>query len=152
MRRRRSHSLPIPAALAGLASACIAACVADLPSEPLRSADGGSADAATDDDTTHGSPDARPSGSTQGDDAAPPVVDDAGSYPPPADGDIDAGADASRVADAVPADGELLVGNLPGNGPTFSGLLDELTLYGRALSGVEVASIYQAGSRGKCRQ
>ena len=37
-----------------------------------------------------------------------------------------------------------------GNGDTFNGLIDELSLYNRALSSAEIAAIYNAGSSGKC--
>ena len=37
-----------------------------------------------------------------------------------------------------------------GNGDTFNGLIDELSLYNRALSATEIAAIYNAGSAGKC--
>jgi hypothetical protein len=37
-----------------------------------------------------------------------------------------------------------------GNLATFSGLIDEVSLYGRALSQLEVRSIYTAGASGKC--
>ncbi len=37
-----------------------------------------------------------------------------------------------------------------GDGDTFSGLIDELSLYNRALSASEIAAIYNAGSAGKC--
>src|SRR6185369_1558326 len=37
-----------------------------------------------------------------------------------------------------------------GNGSNYSGLIDELTLYTRALSSNEIAAIYQAGVSGKC--
>lgn len=37
-----------------------------------------------------------------------------------------------------------------GNGDTYGGLMDELSLYNRALSAGEIAAIYNAGSAGKC--
>src|ERR1035437_10190869 len=37
-----------------------------------------------------------------------------------------------------------------GNGDTFGGLIDELSLYNRALSQAEIQAIYNAGSAGKC--
>jgi hypothetical protein len=37
-----------------------------------------------------------------------------------------------------------------GNGDTYGGLMDELSLYNRALSSNEIAAIYNAGSEGKC--
>jgi hypothetical protein len=37
-----------------------------------------------------------------------------------------------------------------GNGSTFNGLMDELSLYNRALSQTEIQAIYNAGSAGKC--
>src|SRR6185369_9976874 len=37
-----------------------------------------------------------------------------------------------------------------GNSATFSGLMDEVSLYGRALSQSEVRSIYAVGVGGKC--
>ena len=47
----------------------------------------------------------------------------------------------------------LYLGRRPPGGPdtyTFAGLLDELSLYNRALSSNEVASVYLAGTAGKC--
>jgi hypothetical protein len=38
----------------------------------------------------------------------------------------------------------------PGSGSLYNGMLDELSLYSRALGGAEIASIYHAGSNGKC--
>jgi hypothetical protein len=43
----------------------------------------------------------------------------------------------------------LYLGNRPGSA-LWSGLLDEISLYNRALSSNEVASIYDAGTSGKC--
>ncbi len=37
-----------------------------------------------------------------------------------------------------------------GNGDSYGGLMDELSLYNRALSSNEIATIYNAGSAGKC--
>jgi len=37
-----------------------------------------------------------------------------------------------------------------GNGSNYGGLIDELSLYNRALSSNEIAAIYNAGSEGKC--
>jgi hypothetical protein len=37
-----------------------------------------------------------------------------------------------------------------GNGATYGGLIDELSLYNRALSSSEIAAVYNAGSKGKC--
>jgi hypothetical protein len=34
---------------------------------------------------------------------------------------------------------------------TFNGLVDEVTVYGRALTAAEVQRIFAAGSAGKCR-
>jgi len=42
-------------------------------------------------------------------------------------------------------------GDPVGNGDTFGGLIDELSLYNRALSSNEIAAIYNAGSAGKCK-
>ncbi|HLX69361.1 MAG TPA: FG-GAP-like repeat-containing protein, partial [Verrucomicrobiae bacterium] len=46
--------------------------------------------------------------------------------------------------------GDRAANGLPGTGSLYNGLLDELTLYGRALSPSEIAAIYNAGSGGKC--
>lgn len=54
--------------------------------------------------------------------------------------------------DSPTAGATLLVGlspTAPAQG-TFQGLVDELTLYERALSGAEIAAIHDAGSAGKC--
>jgi hypothetical protein len=49
--------------------------------------------------------------------------------------------------------GGLIIGNLPNEAsPQFDGLIDELTIYGRALCDSEINAIYTAGSAGKCPQ
>jgi hypothetical protein len=45
----------------------------------------------------------------------------------------------------------LLIGGNSAEGPSFNGVIDEVTLYSRALSSNEIASIYAAGSAGKCK-
>src|SRR6266478_2423250 len=41
-------------------------------------------------------------------------------------------------------------GQAIGNGATYGGLMDELSVYSRAVSSSEIAAIYSAGSAGKC--
>jgi hypothetical protein len=54
----------------------------------------------------------------------------------------------------VPAiEGDLYLGYRPRGplaGAAFAGLMDEVTIYNRALSKMEMDSIYQAGAAGKC--
>jgi hypothetical protein len=45
---------------------------------------------------------------------------------------------------------DVYLGSRPGTTNTFKGLLDEVSIYSRALSAQEIASIYQAGGAGKC--
>jgi hypothetical protein len=45
---------------------------------------------------------------------------------------------------------DLYLGERPSSPYAFAGLLDEVSLYGRALTIAEVQSIYNAGTRGKC--
>lgn len=48
--------------------------------------------------------------------------------------------------------GPLTLGiSMQGGNDAFAGLLDEVAVYGRALTGEEVAAIHAAGSAGKCR-
>ena len=48
--------------------------------------------------------------------------------------------------------GDLYIGRRSyGDTATFNGLIDEMTLYKRALSESEIKSIYEAGSSGKCK-
>ena len=67
------------------------------------------------------------------------------------------GALVSESANGVPATlpsfGVMLIGagQSTGNHLVQDGILDEVTLYGRALSGDEIAAIYGAGSSGKCK-
>ncbi|HTV42229.1 MAG TPA: LamG-like jellyroll fold domain-containing protein, partial [Candidatus Sulfotelmatobacter sp.] len=42
-------------------------------------------------------------------------------------------------------------GEVIGDGDTYAGMMDELSLYNRALSSNEIAAIYNAGSAGKCK-
>ena len=42
-------------------------------------------------------------------------------------------------------------GQVIGDGDTYAGMMDELSLYNRALSSNEITAIYNAGSAGKCR-
>ena len=46
----------------------------------------------------------------------------------------------------------LYLGNRPGTAYFWSGLLDEISVYSRALSSNEIAAIYNAGSAGKCQE
>jgi hypothetical protein len=49
------------------------------------------------------------------------------------------------------ANPSLCIGNAPGSAAfPFDGLIDEMSLYSRALSAAEIQAIYQAGSAGKC--
>jgi hypothetical protein len=45
----------------------------------------------------------------------------------------------------------LIGGSSAAGGLSFNGIIDEVTLYSRALSSNEIASIYAAGSAGKCK-
>lgn len=50
------------------------------------------------------------------------------------------------------ANARLAIGKFPGYGsPPFSGLIDEVGIFNRALTAEEIAAIYNAGSAGKCR-
>jgi hypothetical protein len=46
--------------------------------------------------------------------------------------------------------GDFYLGERPGWSLNYTGLLDEISLYNRALSADEIAAIYQSGSNGKC--
>ncbi len=63
--------------------------------------------------------------------------------------------DTTTVSGSLDNTADLLIGkNLPntvGNPGFFDGLIDELELFNRALSADEVASIFNAGSAGKCK-
>ena len=65
------------------------------------------------------------------------------------DGTLDASQSASGVINqnTLPLD---LGANSGSPGLMFSGLIDEVSLYNRALSSDEIAAIYAAGSSGKC--
>jgi hypothetical protein len=57
----------------------------------------------------------------------------------------------STQTDSIPdATASLTIGNAEGF--FFNGLLDEVTIYNRALTATEIQSIYNAGSAGKCIQ
>ena len=60
---------------------------------------------------------------------------------------VSSGAGASWTGSTAP----LQFGYDPGSGQHFNGLLDEVSIYDRALSSNEVAAIYAAGSAGKCK-
>jgi len=49
----------------------------------------------------------------------------------------------------LPTTGDFLIGSLGTTYPTFKGQLDEVTLYDRALTPVEIGAIYQSGVAGK---
>ena len=51
--------------------------------------------------------------------------------------------------DTVTIGGNLIGGTT--TKPTFNGLIDEISIYNRALSDTEIQSIYSAGAAGKCR-
>jgi hypothetical protein len=50
-----------------------------------------------------------------------------------------------------PGEGDLRIGAQLGARPTYFGIIDELSLYGRALSKQEIQGIFGAGGLGKCR-
>ena len=54
------------------------------------------------------------------------------------------------TADLLPAAAPLTIGQAEGIG-FMNGLMDELTIYNRALSGTEIAATYSAGAAGKCK-
>jgi hypothetical protein len=64
--------------------------------------------------------------------------------------------DGQLVTETTGFNGDTSDGNSPmyigrrGDGLSFNGSVDEVTLYGRALGGAEVGVIYAAGSEGKC--
>jgi len=57
----------------------------------------------------------------------------------------------SVVGSMTPAAAELQIGRNIAGGATWNGLIDEVEIFDRALSGSEIAAIYNAGSAGKCR-
>jgi hypothetical protein len=57
---------------------------------------------------------------------------------------------ASTLGTFTPRTGsDLHIGYRP-TAQSFNGILDEVTLYGRALTGAEITAIYNAGSAGQC--
>jgi len=46
----------------------------------------------------------------------------------------------------------LFIGKNLGTGSCFHGMIDEVSIYNRALSASEIQSVYYAGSSGKCKQ
>lgn len=57
---------------------------------------------------------------------------------------------AGNLANTVTA-APIAIGGVTGTCCFFSGIIDEISLYDRVLSEVEVESLYQAGSAGKCK-
>jgi len=53
-------------------------------------------------------------------------------------------------ANILAANATLTIGQAEGIG-YVNGLMDEMTIYNRALSGAEIAAIYSAGGAGKCK-
>jgi hypothetical protein len=52
---------------------------------------------------------------------------------------------------ATPANMPFYIGQIAGDSTrTLTGAVDEVTIYNRAITGAEIASIYAAGSAGKC--
>ena len=62
------------------------------------------------------------------------------------DGKFDASGDFHADNPIISGDGGLLVG-----GPDFTGLIDEVELFNRALSAEEIKAIYDADTAGKCK-
>ncbi len=66
-------------------------------------------------------------------------------------------ANASYSSGIYPGTNDLAVGGFCGGAPpgsvlsAFAGLIDEPTVYNRALSGTEISAIYSAGCAGKCK-
>ena len=60
---------------------------------------------------------------------------------------------AQNVPGASPVDSgyPFCIGGFYNSGQYFNGLIDEISYYGRALSGGEAQTLYNAGSAGKCR-
>jgi len=70
------------------------------------------------------------------------------------DGVISAQTNTAVRPFAALINGGTAIGNLSvgQNGQSFNGLIDELSIYDRPLSGSEIAAIFAAGSAGKCNQ
>ena len=63
-----------------------------------------------------------------------------------------AGAPTMWPGPIAPSPNELNIGRDPANlGRLYRGLIDEVSIYNRALSASEVQSLFAAGSKGKCR-
>jgi hypothetical protein len=45
----------------------------------------------------------------------------------------------------------LFIGKNPNNGNCFQGMIDEVSVYNRALSAAEIQAIYNVDSSGKCK-
>jgi len=64
---------------------------------------------------------------------------------------IQIAVDNSNFGSIILNDVDIYIGQFNGNVHLFDGLIDELSIYNRALSDSEIQSIYNAGSEGKCR-
>lgn len=56
----------------------------------------------------------------------------------------------STIGDELPAQNDFRIGGRQSISECFKGMIDEVAVYRRALSAVEIAAIHQAGSAGKC--